>query len=249
MVTTGGSFPCPLGTDKVDKLIDVQKVLAMKKIQFLKKICLFLFGLYSISAGIVLSVQANLGVTPISSLPYVYDLITPLTLGQAMIVFSILMMLLQILLMGRAYRFYQLIQLPLCILFGYFIDMNAVLLRELSVNGYLSELLLCLMSCLIIGFGVFLQFKAELIFLPVEGVAWAISKKFNIEFSKSKICIDGSMLTISLVSSLVFLPNVQGIREGTFIGVFLVGFSVKMYDGTLRFLCDRRYLSGTIKLT
>ncbi len=215
----------------------------------LKKIILFLSGLYFISIGIVCSVHANLGVTPISSLPYVYDLATPLTLGQAMIILNLLMMSLQILLLRRAYRLYQLIQLPLVFLFGWFIDINAELLRGLSVSGYVSELIFCLVSCLLIGFGVFLQFKAELTFLPVEGVAWAISRKFHIEFSKVKICIDATMVSISLVSSLVLFTHIEGIREGTILAVLVVGYSVKVFDRLWRFISDRQSLSATMKQT
>ncbi len=221
----------------------------MRKIQLLKKASVFLVGLYFISIGIVFSVHANLGVTPISSLPYVYDLATPLTLGQAMIILNLAMMALQILLLRRAYRLYQLVQFPLIFLFGLFIDMNVGLFDWVSVHGYLAELLLCLASCLVIGFGVFLQFKADLTFLPVEGVAWAISRKFHTEFSKIKICIDATMVGISLVSSLVLLPHIEGVREGTILAVLAVGYSVKVYDGLWRFISGRQSLSATMKQT
>ncbi len=219
----------------------------MQVSMFFKKVCLFLFGLYIMSMGIVFSVHANLGVTPISSLPYVYDLITPLTLGQGMILVNLVMMVIQILLLRSSYRLYQLIQLPLFFLFGCFIDYNAVVFRNLSVNGYLWECLLCLTSCLVIGFGVFLQFKAELTFLPVEGVAWAISKKFHVEFSKVKICIDGAMALLSLITCFVFLPRIQGLGEGTILAVILIGYSVKVFDRLWRFIFGRQRFPATVK--
>lgn len=46
-------------------------------ILFIKKLSFFLFGLYLMSIGVIFSVNANLGVSPISCVPYIYDLASP----------------------------------------------------------------------------------------------------------------------------------------------------------------------------
>ena len=48
----------------------------------LKGWILLVVSLFVMSIGVALSIKANLGTSPISSLPYVMSLITPLTVGN-----------------------------------------------------------------------------------------------------------------------------------------------------------------------
>ncbi len=197
---------------------------------FMKKLAIFIVGLYFMSIGVVFSVIANLGVSPISCAPYVYSLGFPLTLGQTTIVFNALLVVLQMLLLRRQYQPFQLLQLPVVFLFGLFIDFNGLLLHDFAVHGYIAQILLCLISCVVIGFGVFLEVTANLTFLPGEGVALAISKIFKMEFGKAKIGTDVSLVIVGGISSVVLMSSVQGIREGTVLSALLIGYMVRIFS-------------------
>jgi uncharacterized membrane protein YczE len=205
-------------------------------ILFMKKLSIFLFGLYLMSIGVVFSVNANLGVSPISCVPYIYDIASPLTLGQTTIILNILLIFLQIILLRKAYKPFQLIQFPIVFLFGVFIDMNARVFQNIVAHDYPTEMMLCLASCLIIGLGVFLEVKAALTFLPGEGLALAISDTFDIEFGKAKIGTDTSLVILGIISSFVIMSSVEGIREGTIIAALLVGFTVRIYNKLFPFV-------------
>jgi uncharacterized membrane protein YczE len=207
---------------------------------FMKKLLIFLFGLYLMSIGVVFSVNANLGVSPISCVPYIYDLASPLTLGQTTIILNVLLIFLQMILLRKAYKPFQLIQFPMVFLFGMFIDMNVRVFHGVIAYDYPTELLLCLLSCLILGFGVFLEIKASLTFLPGEGLALAISDTFNVEFGKAKIGTDTSLVILGVISSFVIMSSVEGIREGTVIAALLVGLTVRMYNRLFPFV-DRLF--------
>ena len=56
----------------------------------LKRYIIFLIGLFINSLGVSLITKANLGTSPISSIPYVLSLNFPLTLGNFTIIFSLL---------------------------------------------------------------------------------------------------------------------------------------------------------------
>ena len=61
---------------------------------------LFYFGgLIIMTLGVAISVKSDLGVTPISSIPYTMTVVTAMDLGIATMVFSVLLVLLQILLL------------------------------------------------------------------------------------------------------------------------------------------------------
>ena len=57
----------------------------------LKRYIVFLIGLFINSLGVSLITKADLGTSPISSIPYVLSLNFPFTLGQFTIAFSLLL--------------------------------------------------------------------------------------------------------------------------------------------------------------
>jgi len=63
---------------------------------------LFYFaGLIIMTLGVAISVKSNLGVTPISSVPYTMTVVTGMDLGIATMICSILVVLLQILFLRK----------------------------------------------------------------------------------------------------------------------------------------------------
>ncbi len=191
---------------------------------------LLVSGLLIMAIGVDLSVVADLGVSPISSVPYVYSLEFPLTLGQTTIILHLCLVLFQMVLLGKRYKLIQLIQIPIGLLFGLFIDGVMPLLSWIVPPDYFTALALCLLSCLIVGLGVFLEVKAKLTYLAGEGAAIALSQRFGLEFGNSKIKIDSSLVAFALMSSIVLLGNIQGIREGTIVAALLVGLSARFFS-------------------
>lgn len=194
---------------------------------------ILLVGLFVMALGVALSVKANLGTSPISCIPYVYSLGFPITIGTASIVMNLLLILLQIVLLRRSYQLVQLLQLPVALFFGCFIDIAMYLLSGIHASSYWLQWLLCLLSCVILAFGVFLEIKAKVTYLAGEGLSLAIAKTFNIEFGKAKVGLDSTMVVIGIISSFFFLHSLQGIREGTIIAALLVGTITRFFSSTL----------------
>lgn len=104
----------------------------------LKRYIIFLIGLFVNSLGVSLITKANLGTSPISSIPYVLSLNFPLTLGNFTIIFSLLLIILQLLILRKNFKAEHLLQIPISILFGYFIDLT-MLLFSLSTQQLISS--------------------------------------------------------------------------------------------------------------
>ncbi|WP_321368844.1 cytidylate kinase family protein [uncultured Draconibacterium sp.] len=206
----------------------------MLKNKLLIRIITFGIGLFVMALGVALSVKADLGVSPISCIPYVYSIKMPFTLGQLTIVFNIFLMLLQMAVLRKKYRLIQLIQLPVVFAFGMFIDLAMNMVAFISVSSYAWKAFWCLLSCVILAFGVFLEVKAKITYLPGEGLAMAISETFKKEFGKAKIGVDSAMVILGIISSLVFLHQLLGIREGTIVAAVLVGFIAKFFSKKLQ---------------
>ena len=70
----------------------------------LKRYIIFLIGLFINSLGVSLITKADLGTSPISSIPYVLSLNFPMTLGQFTILFSILLIVIQLFILRKNFK-------------------------------------------------------------------------------------------------------------------------------------------------
>lgn len=107
-----------------------------------KRYLIFLVGLFISSLGVSLVTKANLGTSPISSIPYVLSLNFSLTLGNFTIIFSLFLIALQLLILRKDFKLEHLLQIPISILFGYFIDWTMLIFRSLgflSVQGHCTS--------------------------------------------------------------------------------------------------------------
>ncbi len=153
----------------------------------LKRYIIFLIGLFINSLGVSLITKANLGTSPISSIPYVLSLNFPFTLGQFTIAFSLLLILIQLIILRRNFKAEHLLQIPISILFGYFIDLTMVMLFFVEPQNYLSSVIYLLIGCLILGFGVYTEVLANVAMLPGESFVRAVSSTWKTEFGSTKV--------------------------------------------------------------
>ncbi|WP_211251884.1 YczE/YyaS/YitT family protein [Desulfobacter vibrioformis] len=202
----------------------------------------FIFGLFIMAGGVVLSVKADLGISPISCVPYIYSLRFPLTLGQATIILNLLFIFIQMLLLRKKYRLFQLVQFPVVFLFGFFIDLIMKHAPWMTPGNYFEQAFLCLLSCVVLGIGIFFEVKAGLTYLPGEGLVMALAQTFGVEFGKTKIGTDASLVAIGIVSALFFLGALEGIREGTVLAAVLVGYIVRFLH--TRFFLFEQWFKG-----
>lgn len=189
-------------------------------------------ALFIMSLGIALSAKANLGVSPISCTPYVLSLALPLTMGTVTILMHLSFVAVQAALLKRQFRPAHLLQIPVVFIFGALTDFSMWLMAPLEPSGYLWSVILCLFSCAVIGFGVFLQVKADAVLLAAEGMSLAFVKLFKWEFGAVKTSVDCTLVCIGLACSFMFLPGLTGIREGTMVAAVLVGMIVRFSTGT-----------------
>lgn len=88
----------------------------------LKCYIVFIIGLFINSLGVAIITKAVLGTSPISAIPYVLSLNFNFTLGNFTIIFSFILILLQLILLRKKFKLEYLLQIPVSIAFGYFID-------------------------------------------------------------------------------------------------------------------------------
>lgn len=203
------------------------------------RILLLILGLIFLAFGVSISVRANLGVTPISCIPYIYSLATPFSLGELTIGMNSLFILLQMAILRRRYAPMQLLQLPAVIVLGYGIDYTLPLVSGIVPASYPEQVALLLSSCACIALGVFCVVRADVTYIPGDGLIAVIADTYRREFGKTKMCFDSSMVVIGLVSSLLLLGRLEGIREGTVIAALLVGFLIQLCNRAMAAILGR----------
>lgn len=208
----------------------------MKQTYIIKRYLIFLAGLFINSLGVSFVTKASLGTSPISSIPYTLSLGFTPTLGQFTIVFSILLIVMQIVLLRKNFKKHQLLQIPVSVLFGYFIDFTMMLLQFLTPSTYILKILSLLCGCVILGFGVYIEVLADVVMLPGEAFVKAVSSTFHTEFGITKVVFDGSMAVTAGVLSLFLFHHIEGVREGTIIAALIVGMIARFFGKRLHFL-------------
>lgn len=187
----------------------------------------FLIGITIMSLGISIVTQAGLGTTPISSLPLVASYATGYTFGQTTFAINVVMVLLQILLLGKSAKWTVLLQIPLTYVFAAAIDVSMSHTGFLLSDVYWQKLLVNIAGTVILGFGIACEVWARIMMLPGEGLVLAAAIRSRKPFPKVKIYNDVTLVVMALILSLAVFSSIEGLREGSAISAVLTGFAVK----------------------
>ena len=208
----------------------------MKKMdttELIKRTLLLVAGLFILSCGIALSARSGLGVSPSASLAYVLSQIFPLSMGNFNTLINVVFILIQIILLGKAFKPTRFLQLLAVVVFGFFIDFANKLFAPVSSSNYIVCVLMAVAACALDGIGVFLEVKADLLTMCSEGAISVISEKIHKEFGKVKIMVDFTMIALTVIISLTVLHKLEAVREGTILAAVLVGFFVSVFSRIL----------------
>lgn len=128
----------------------------IKDENYIVRLIAYLIGLFIMTIGVSMSVKSNLGVSPVSSIPYTITCITGLEMGKATIVFHIFLVILQILILRKAFKIKNLLQVIVGVVFGYFTTFSNFLFSYLPTpENIIIRLIMMLLSTVIIAIGIF----------------------------------------------------------------------------------------------
>lgn len=207
---------------------------------FISRSFTLLMGVVILAWGVVFSIRSNLGTSPVSSVPFAYSYIIPLSVGTLTVLFHTIMIFMQYLVLKKDFHWTRWLQILVGAAMGIFIDLILMLTANWQAHHYLTQFIFCLFSCILTAIGVCLILKANLVNLAIEGFYQAISLRFKISFSRCKTIGDIGMVSLAILSALICTQNIIGVREGTIITALLVGTIVKWIMPYFSFL-DRLY--------
>ncbi|AOT69819.1 YczE/YyaS/YitT family protein [Geosporobacter ferrireducens] len=200
----------------------------------MKMITVYIIGLFFYSLGVCMMTKAMLGISPITSVAYVFTMITMASLGTCMFVLNIILVALQVFWMGKEFDKKQLLQIAVSLIFSIFIDTLMPWFSSVNPSIFLWKMALLLGSCGVMAFGISLIVIADIVMLPGDGVAKTIAYKLKKEFGTAKVINDCTMVTITVLISLLFLRRIEGVQIGTVLAAIFLGNIAKVYMKYLR---------------
>jgi len=194
-----------------------------------KRTAIYITGLLFLAFGVAFSVNSNLGVSPVNSLPYVVSRISGIEMGTCVISVFSFYLFLQILLLRKNFRWINLTQLLFSTIFGYFVSLAKWIVGDFYLPTYLGQLMMLFISIVLVAIGVCLYMDVKLVNMPMEGMTAAIQETLlkKLPFHEVKVIMDCLVVGISILLTSVFLGRIEGIREGTVICALMVGKLMK----------------------
>ena len=138
--------------------------MTMTKKELLKRYIVFIAGLFVCAVGVAITKHGELGVSPVSSVANIlcikFDF---LSLGNWLIIWNCILILGQIVILRRDFRLYQLLQVPLSFMFGWFTDIGMLMVEGIPTELYAVRIALVVVGTMVLGLGVHISVSANVI--------------------------------------------------------------------------------------
>jgi len=203
----------------------------MLKDKTFKDYFLFIFGLFISGVGVAITKKGNLGVSPVSSVANIMSIYIPkLSLGNWLIIWNCVLILGQVIILRKNFKLFQLLQIPLSFLFGYFTDFGTWLMHYVAADAYIVKTICVIAGTIVLGFGIAITVSENIIMNSGEAFVKAISDTWKKEFGTVKVIFDISCVVLSIILSLIFFKGqILGTREGTLIAAIFTGICAKFF--------------------
>lgn len=191
--------------------------------QFQQRLFCNVLGLWLLSFGVAIAINANLGISPVISLPFATSLVLGLTPGFVSAFMLLLYILAQFMLLRKKFTIIHAAQVVPSFIFGFFLDANLFLIEGFILPTYIGQLTTLAIGIFIISLGIVIITDAQLMNMPPEGCVLVLADTFNTTFGKVKVYFDCSHVLISMAITWFFLGRIEGVREGTVMAAIFVG--------------------------
>ena len=215
------------------------------KTEMLRRYVVFGISLLVIALGISLITRSDLGTSPITSVPYVASLNTPVSLGVYFFLFTLVLIALQMLLLGKKgimERKTELVmQFPVAFFLSVFTDLAMWFTSCYEPQVYYLKIISLILGCGVLALGICLEVIADVTMISAEYTIQFATLRFKKEFGTIKVCFDITLVVLAVLCSWWLSGRIEGVREGTIIAALITGPFVRFIMPHLVFV--RRWLS------
>ena len=198
-----------------------------KGIRFL----VYVIGMFILALGLTLNTKANLGVSPIISVPYSISQITGYNFGDLTFVVYAIFVVVQIVIHVKKKKNNKIVsdvlQLPLSLVFTRLLNIFSTYIPT-SQNLEIRFIVLAF-AIICTGIGVAMSLSMQLVPNPGDGIVQALAERFNKSVGLTKNLFDCLNLCITLCISLFIAHRIVGVGIGTVVAVLGVVRVIALY--------------------
>lgn len=196
----------------------------MSVTETVKRFVVMLIGIIISALGLAFFVHVDLGVAPLSTLPYALSLAFPaLSLGTYSFLQHVVFFTLTVLLLRRDFKPFQLLILPCSLVFGYFVDFWNLFLDWLTPESYFVRILLLLIGCVIVAASFSMLFLSQVALEANTAMLNALVLRTKKPYGTLKTICDITIILLAAAVSLIFMHKIVGIQVGTIIAALVIG--------------------------
>lgn len=200
----------------------------MARNETIRRFAVFMAGVLVCAVGIAFITRAGLGTSPISSIPFVLSLLTPVSMGAYTLAFNLLFLLCESLLIRR-FTPAQALQIPATLFFSLCVDAALRLILSRYGGPLMDSAAYLLLGCIVMSLGIYLEVLADIIMLPGEAFVRALSRRTGRGFGNVKVCFDSCLTLIAAAAALCAFGRLNGVGGGTVFSALAVGQLVKAW--------------------
>lgn len=204
----------------------------------------YITGLFLLVLGVVLSTKADLGVSPIISIPYSLSKINGFSLGDMTLLLYTIFVLTQMLLHSftekerrRINLFKDIMQLVISLIFTRAINLFDSWIPDLcvwkegkTVSIFLIQIAVLCTAIILVGVGTAWSLDANVIPNPADGFVNTLAQILHKSVGICKNFVDISCVLLTIVLCKLYIGHVVGIGVGTIIAMICVGRVVAFFN-------------------
>ncbi len=199
--------------------------------QKISRFCVYVFGLFILAMGLILNTKANLGVSPIISVPYCISEIFNLNFGNLTFVVYCIFVVIQIVihfrLKDKEAMIMDLFQLPLSLCFTRVLNLFSAYIPNASTM--VQSFVLLLIAIVLTGIGAAMSLSMQIIPNPGDGIVQAIARAMDKSVGFTKNIFDLLCVCITVCLGMLCTGGIVGIGIGTLIAVLGVGRVIALF--------------------
>lgn len=193
----------------------------MKLTKLQVRLLFFFLGNIILALGICINAKANLGVSAVMSLPFGLTELTGYPIGITSFVIYIIMLLCQLVLLGRQFPIVQWFQLLASFLSSFLLQIFDDLIQ--APQFFLIKILYLLFGISLTALGASMTIASALVPGPPDGLANVIGQVLKKDFGFGKNILDMLCVATAIALGIFNGRGFLGIGFGTLIAVILTG--------------------------
>ena len=195
---------------------------------WIKRIGIYVLGLACMCFGIVFCKRCGMGLTAVSCIPYVVDIITGISFGTLLMIYIAISAIIQMALMKNFKDWTLWLQMVYAVAFGRIVDL-AQLCIPYTPESIWMKILFLIISILLMAFGIHLMFQMNLVQNGSDGIVKILSDKWHLSKGTMKVFFDVFNVAVTAVIGLIFLKRIEGIGIATLATMILVGITLNLF--------------------